>query len=303
MKMPSKTLLKKYSWLRHYSKNVEDYINPKYYDNLIKEYSFNGLSDLDFFRKCIDSKLKNRRNAVVLELGCGSGRASSVFLKYGAGFKSFDMVDLSRQMLAFSRRKFSSYGGLNFFNQDSIDFLKKTKKKYDFVFSLWSLSHSIHEHMSSEGIERASVGMKKIITDFIEKKLTKNGVFFLIHFDSLSDEQKIIKRQEAKSSPVYLQLTKQSYSRRLIDQVLINLLKRRIITYTCKHYIGDPIRYSSLNEALEVFMNFHMETYFNRNDDVKVIISEIIDDLVPFQKRSGLYVPTGCFIYTLQKTT
>lgn len=300
MEISKKLLFKKYSWLNYYSKDVDDYINPKYYNRLLKEYTFNNLSDLEHFEKYIYSNV-NKKNITALELGCGSGRVTDIFLKKITDFKQFDLVDLSQEMIEFSKKRFSKYNNLNFFSQDSINFLKKTNKKYDFVFSLWSLSHSIHDHMSKEGVEKASASIRKILINFIKNKLAKNAVFFLIHFDSLSDEQRIVKRQEAKSSPVYIETNKQSHSKRLIDDVFKFLSKKKIIKFTCKHYIGKTIKYKSINEALETFMNFHMETYFNRSDDLGEIINEIIKDFEPYRRGPKVYISPRCFIYTFKK--
>ena len=296
-------LIKKYPWLKYYSENVSDYIHPDYYDNLLKDYIFEGLTDLEHFKNCLDVASKKNKPNNILELGCGSGRATKVLISSIKDFDSLELVDLSPYMISHSKKRFSSDNRVSFFAEDSIEFLDKTSSKYDFVFSLWSLSHSLHSHLEKSGIKEGSLYIKEVLIRFLKKKLNIDAKFFIIHFDSLSDEQRIVKRQEAKTSIVYEdKLNKQSYSKEIIDDVLQKLSKEKEIEFRCTHYEGRKIVYESIDKALEVFMNFHMETYFNRDDNVENVIEEIKEDFKPYTKDNGeVHISPGCFIYEIYR--
>lgn len=296
-------LIKKYPWLKYYSENVSDYIHPDYYDNLLKDYIFEGLTDLEHFRNCLNVISKNGKLNNILELGCGSGRATKVLISSIEDFGSLELIDLSPDMISHSKRRFSSDNRVSLFTEDSIEFLERTNIKYDFVFSLWSFSHSLHSHLEKSGIKEGSLYIGNVLIEFLKKKLNKGARFFIIHFDSLSDEQRIVKRQEAKTSIVYEdKLNKQSYSKEIIDDVLRKLSKEKEIEFRCTHYKGREIVYESIDKALEVFMNFHMETYFNRDDNVENVIEEIKEDFKPHTKDNGeVHISPGCFIYEIHR--
>lgn len=297
-------LIKKYPWLKYYSKNVSDYIYPNYYDNLLKDYIFDNLTDLDHFKDYLDRNFKKNKPNEILELGCGSGRATKVLISSIRDFNSLKLVDLSPYMVSHSKKRFLSDDRISFFTEDSIKFLDKTNSKYDFVFSLWSLSHSLHGHLEKKGIKKGSLYIKRVLKSFLKKKLNKDAKIFIIHFDSLSDEQKIVKKQEAKTSIVYKnKLNKQSYSKEIIDDILQKLSKERMIKFKCSHYRGQEIKYEDVNKALEIFMNFHMETYFNRDSDVEDVIKEIKNDFKPHIKDNGeVHISPRCFIYEISRS-
>lgn len=295
--MKNNLLENKYPWLKIVN-TVEDYIEPNYYDRLLKNYVFEGKSDLNHF----ESYLQNLKfSGKALELGCGNGRATSVFLENMPNIK-LDVVDLSPWMLHQARIRFSRYKQVNFFLSDAIRYLQTTREKYNFVFSLWSFSHAVHQFLSKNGLGNGEEEIRNIFEEFIKRNGKKDLKFFLIHFDSLSDEQKILIRQWKKAIPIFRNNKVQSPSKRLIDKILRDLARQKIIVFSSRHYIGKAIEYASLAEALEIFMNFHMESFFNKSPNVAEIINEIESYLKKFQDRNGkIYVKPGCFIYTFQK--
>ncbi|MFA6072356.1 MAG: hypothetical protein WC810_27660, partial [Janthinobacterium sp.] len=148
---------------------------------------------------------------------------------------------------------------------------------------------------------------KKIIADALTKTISENmkvgSKLFLIHFDSLSDEQRILIRQWKKVFPIFKNDTKQSPSKLIVDGILENLERKKIVKYNGKHYLGKPIHYPSLDKALEIFMNFHMESFFNESPQCKQVIKELMSYLHKFEKSDGsLDIKPGCYIYTLEKT-
>lgn len=95
----------KYPWLSNSPKRPSDYLKPDYYDRLLREYSFNGRTDLDLVKEYMDCQYGTSPGDL-LELGCGSGRTSSVLVSYLNGQNRLDLVDLSAPMAAHCRRRF-----------------------------------------------------------------------------------------------------------------------------------------------------------------------------------------------------
>jgi len=147
---------------------------------------------------------------------------------------------------------------------------------------------------------------KKYIQGIIEKIIKDNmdsgSSFFLIHFDSLSDEQKILIQQWKKVYPIFNNIHIQSPSKLLIDEILQSLEKQNLIKLKLKHYNGREIVYKSLDEVLEIFLNFHLESYFNKSHLLPVVLNELIEYFKKFTDKNGvLKIKPSCFIYTFIK--
>lgn len=294
-------LYEKYPWLK-VTTTIEDYVAPKYYNQLLKSYIFLGKTDLQLFEKYLET-IPNKIFLNVLELGCGSGRATNIFLNHFKDKKnSLRMVDLSGRMLDFCHKKFRKFKNIDFIKSDSVDFLKKDNTIYDVIFSLWSFSHSTHQVLIRDGVDCGKKHIQSVIQKMIEKNMNKGSSFFLIHFDSMSDEQKILMQQWKKVYPIYNNTTIQSPSKLLIDETLQLLEKRGVIKLESIYYEGHEIIYSSAEEALEIFLNFHMESYFNESP----ILPQVIDELMSYfknftDKKDVIKIKPGCFIYIFTK--
>ncbi len=291
---------KKYPWLK-ITTTVEDYLAPEYYDKLLKDYIFSGKTDLRLFKEYLESVPSKHIDA--LELGCGSGRATDIFLDH---FKDesnrLGLVDLSDKMLQFCKKKFKNFSNIEFFKSDSLEFLNKNNDKYDVIFSLWSFSHSVHQILIRDGETLGKRYIQETIQKMIKSNMNKGSSFFLIHFDSMSDEQRILMRQWKKVYKVYHDISIQSPSKLLIDETLQLLEKEGLIKLELKHYEGDDIVYSSLEEALEVFLNFHMESYFNESSMLPQVINELTNYFKKFTDKKGfIRIKPGCFIYYVTK--
>ncbi len=296
-KITQKWLYEQYPWLKIRT-TLEDYVAPDYYDKLLKPYSFEGRDDTDFFSNFIE-KLPPKQN--VLELGTGTGRITTLALN--SNFTgTFTGVDLSKDMINKVSEKFSTFKKATFIQSDSLKFLESSSETYDLVFSLWSLSHSIHQHMEILGVENGYAFAHRTIFNFLKNNLRKGGSFFLIHFDAQSEEQIILRKILRNINPLYYQENQQSYSKRAIDFTLGSLKDTGIIDYTATHHIGDPITYNSIEEALETFINFHLESYFNDRDELVDIYSELHNYFIKFKnKKKEIVMKPGCFIYEIRR--
>ncbi len=297
--MQSSDLQQKYPWLKLHAGKISEYIPPDYYNRILKEYTFNSIPDLRLFSNYLNSKIKPLSTIRALELGFGSGRTTDVFLKHIPAYTSLSMVDLSQQMIDYSQKKYRDKRNISFIHSDAIEYFSNVKLKYDFVYSLWSFSHSVHQHLIDDSSKSEYV--KNSMLKFIRNNLKSKGKLYIFHFDSQSEEQTILFKQWKKVFPIFRNTNIQSPSKLLIDEVFNICSQEKIGKISLTHLIGDPIRYKSMDEALETFMNFHMETYFNKSTNVKEIIYELRNDLSFYQKEDGIYIKPGCFIYEFEK--
>jgi SAM-dependent methyltransferase len=236
-------------------------------------------------------------------LGCGPGRATAIATTELADrFSTFQLVDLSSQMLAASRKRFSNYLQLNYLQDDSVHQLEQTANIYDLVFSLWSLSHSVHQILSARGLQEGTDYVESVLRKFFTTNLAPGARFFLIHFDSLSDEQRILMRQWKKVFPIFSDLDHQSPSEQLVNSLLNKLQSEGVIDFQRTHLVGEKIVYKDMNEALEIFINFHMESYFNDSDLLAGVIAELEAYFQGYLTPSGtIEIRPGSFIYTVKR--
>lgn len=282
----------------NYKNTVEDYVAPEYYNQILKEYVFNGLTDLKIFRNYLDHSFFEN----ILELGSGSGRATDIFLDSSKGFSSLDLLDQSNQMISFLKNKYSKNTKINYLNSDHLNFMKNTIKKYDLVYSLWSLSHSIHAFLHSKGLKQGAFEAEDILLKFIENNINMGGEFYIVHFDSMSDEQKILMRQWRKVFPIFKNSKKQSPSKLILDRVFNKLDSNRKILFSCEHFLGEGISYKDENEYLEIFMNLHLETFFNKTEMFDTIKNDLLKLAGPYKDENGrITIAPACYIYKIKK--
>ena len=140
--MDKDQLLKRYPWLKIHTA-VEEYVDPEYYNRILRDYIFDGKSDLALFEEAL-SALSDKQGLHILELGCGTGRATKVLLReLPDTFAQLALLDLSPRMLAYSRKIFSAHSKISYIESDSVAYLHSADQAYDLIFSLWSFSHSV----------------------------------------------------------------------------------------------------------------------------------------------------------------
>lgn len=288
------TLVQKYPWLKH-TNSVEEYLSPKYYKQLLHPYTFNGISDLQL----LENFLKDKHASNILELGCGSGRASDIAVRF-IPQAIYTFSDLSKRMLDAAKKHLPNQS--SFVMSDAVEFMEKTTKEYDLVYALWSFSHSTHQHAHRLRIEKARQYISLVIKKFIRENIRQNGSFFLIHFDSLSDEQCILMRQWKRIFPAFANTEQQSPSKQIIDGALLDLDNEGVINLSLDHLRGDSIIYTSEDDMLETFMNFHLETYFNTSSVVADVIEDIRSQAEKYRNADGSYsITPGCYVYSFIK--
>ncbi|CAG1023504.1 hypothetical protein DOJK_02441 [Patescibacteria group bacterium] len=292
-------LYKKYPWLE-VTTTMVDYVKPSYYDKIIKEYEYKGKSDLDYTIDFL--KDQTRKDLSVVEFGAGTGRGTKLIME-NIDFDKLTLVDLSPQMMETLKELFSKDSRVQFAQSDHLNFMESTEDVFDLMVTLWSLSHSIHQHFGrNKGDDTKIV---QILKKFFTNNISKEGKAFIIHFDTLSDEQRILTKQWAKVYPTfadYYHNKIQSPSKQIVDKVLNQLNESNTISYNCEHIIGDEIIYKDMNEALEVFMNFHLESHFNQLDIVEEVVEDLTNELNKYKDEDGtIRVKPGFFLYTITR--
>jgi hypothetical protein len=286
-----------YPWLR-ITTSVEDYVAPAYYDRLLKTYAFGGKTDLELFADFL-SRLPSRPLRG-LELGPGTGRATDWALTH-ARFSSLDLVDLSSRMLATSKRRFSGSRKMRFCQSDSLVYLAGTPSRYEVIYTLWSFSHSIHQLLIRATLEEARIYAEGTLRRMVQQVMVPGASFYLIHFDAQSDEQQILTDQWRRKYPFY-KAGEQSPSKSFIDSTFEALEREGVIDLLRSHYLGDEIEYGSESEALETFLNFHLESHFNDEPYISEIIDEMRHYFQRFTNPDGhIRIRPGCFEYQVFK--
>lgn len=286
-----------FPWLQA-TTTVENYVDPRYYGRLLKPYAFAGRSDLELF-----DAFARSRGAVesALELGSGPGRVTDVFVAAHPS-APLTLVDLSPRMLNYTREKFAGRTAMKFANVDALQFLRETDARYDFAFTLWSFSHSVHQWVHRMGIETATQIVFDILRKFLVENLTPGGAFFLMHFDSMSDEQRILMPQWGRVYEAFADNGTQSPSKRIVERALRRLDDECVIRLSSAHLRGDPIIYESEDQVLEIMLNFHLESYFNDRPERDDVLRDIRQRIVPFRQAGGSYaIAPGAYIFTLER--
>ncbi len=275
-------------------------MDPAYYDRILKEYIFDGKTDLEIFRDWL-SKIAGPINA--LDLGCGTGRATHIFTET-CPYNRLTLVDLSNQMLRRARERFADDPRVAFVGSDALSFLDSAEEPFDVIYTLWSFSHATHQWLTRLGLEAGREEIRRILQRMVRRNMRSGSKFFLIHFDSRSDEQRVLIRQWRKVFPIFTDDHVQSPSLRIIDELLHELDRDGTIRLTARHLTGHPIVYASLEEALEIFMNFHMESYFNATPLAGEVLDELAAYFRDFTEPDGtIRIASGMFVYAFEKLT
>lgn len=280
--MTDRSTLQRHEWL-NYSWKKEDYLPSAYYDRLLKPYAAGGREDVELFAEYLQTLAPPGQ---VLEVGCGTGRATA-HCHRAFPRAVHTLLDLSETMIAATRSKFPG-ATTRFICQDSLAYMRDCNSVYDLVYSLWSFSHSVHqtmERLHDEGGDFSSI--EEVLRKFLRTNIRPGGSFYLLHFDSQSEEQTILLRQWAKIHPVYADHAAPSQSFRLVTRVLEQMSRQAFLRYQVEHVAGDPIIYSDLESALEIFVNFHLEGELRGAAWIAGALAEISEYLAGFTTAAG----------------
>lgn len=182
-----------------------------------------------------------------------------------------------------------------------MDYLGSTDKKYSYAYSLWGFSYSIHHHMNEMGVKNGAQHSEQVMRKFITENMSSGGSMFIVHPDSLSDEQRVMK--SLRQPLVARAKDRQSSSKRVLDAMLERMDKEGLAKAEVTHLVGDPIAYTDMEEALEIFLNFHLHASLNRSRKLPRAIETLKTEFSKYQQPDGIFVAPGCFNYSITSLT
>jgi hypothetical protein len=171
---------------------------------------------------------------------------------------------------------------------------------------MWNLSHSVHQHMFRLEREEGSRYVDSVLHKFIAESLQPGGSMYLIHYDIQSPEQRLINPWRLKlweEADPNFDASGQSPSKELLDSTFAKLKSVGLIDYALTHLIGDPIEYASPDEALETFLNFHMEGHFNKLPEFPQVVSSLLDGFKAYTDVDNVIrIAPGAFMYEVTRS-
>ena len=138
-----------------------NYWKPEAYRKIQKNYQYkNGLHLISKLKKIISLKNKN-----ILDIGCGLGNLTFKIYKNSNKTSQIDGVDIDKNMINYAKNRYK-INNFKFYNEDIIDFLNASVKKYDIIFSNAAI-HWLNNISFSQ------------LINLIKKKLSPNGIIGL----------------------------------------------------------------------------------------------------------------------------
>ena len=259
-----------YQWLKLKWMDGE-YVPPDYYDEILPLYDFDGAPDWACMERFIADQSPHASHC--LELGPGTGRGTQVVARYA---KRITAVELSSAMCNALRQRFAGQR-VEVVNEEMITFMRNLPAEpvYDLVVSLWALPHGVHHPILKEGFERGAAIAREGL-DRLLAATTPGGKMGLLHFDARSDEQMLVMPMwEKVFAWAEVRAGDMSPSERVMRQWCADHEGAGTITYKFERHAGDPITFPSVESALEVMMNLHMEMYFNQHPLHETVIREL----------------------------
>ena len=286
---------------------MSDYVSPDDYGRLLKTYSFGGKTDLqmleEFLRFNFDIQSGVRGSIhSALELGCGTGRSTDVILN-STNVDSLTLLDLSPHMLDAVRAKYAQHSGMQFEQSDTVKYLEKSNNQFDLICSMWSFSHSVHQVLDTHAYLNDVFRVQDAVRRMVNVMMKPGAHFYMMHVDSLSDEQRMLFRQWARAFPMFGDTEHQTPSKLLTDNVLQELQQNGEITdLAIQEHSGDPIEYASMDEALDACLNFHLESFFNERPEAEEVADDLHSALKAYEQDDGrIVIHPGSITYQFQK--
>lgn len=138
-------------------------INKIFWDNTFKN---NRKSQRNFpneeLCRFLGRNYKKKSVINVLELGCGTGSNVAAFTHYKMNYTG---IDFSENAIQICKKKYKKNKKLKFLKLNMLE-INKLKKKYDLVVDIFSTYN-------------LNLNQNKILIKKIEKKLKKNGIYFM----------------------------------------------------------------------------------------------------------------------------
>ena len=217
--------------------------------------SYNKFSDSENrLKRCARFDLALIKSKNILEAGCGAGRFTEIFLKYGANVHSFDLSSA-----VFANFITAKDAGANENNYSicmaDINHIPFQNESFEFVFCLGVLQHTPNTYDSLESLS---------------KKLKKNGILVIDHYC----------HSVGNFTSLYLvwwfiiKRLKPIHQKKLCD-ILVNLFfpihwifrKNRILSILLRRISPIHFKYPDLDNSYKTLFNISRLVTHDRNTD------------------------------------
>lgn len=143
--------------------------NKQFWMEYYKNNRVNNIPS-DFAKFCLENYFDKNTDKRLLELGCGNGRDSFYFAKYGYNIVALDIIeDELKYLTEINRNDNLKFKTKNFATYKEIN-------SYDYVYSRFTL-HTISEYEENLTIENAYKNLKENGLFFIEVRSIKDEMF------------------------------------------------------------------------------------------------------------------------------
>lgn len=257
------------------------YLNGDYYNHLLPNYSWSGLTDEEYLEKHLTEILPKGAESA-LELACGSGRGTKILKKFT---KRITAVDKSDGMLSAIPQEVKDQ--IVLVKSDMKEYILKsidnnTISNFDFIFSFWGIFYLIHQeylhidknnNLFEVNQKIAYNNAKDIALKFLSSLGTNaNACFFHVRRDT--DEQFLNRQMWARWVNPRYNPSIPTPSELIFKEVLEELKSQRILDYSIKD-VNGTVTYNNMDNAVETFLNFHSKAYFND----KLFFDEVLNFL------------------------
>lgn len=253
------------------------YRNSEVYDEILLPHYYSGKEDLELVRDHLGTHLgppPTTGQDEVLELGCGSGRLTTLLAPYAAELLA---TDKSEDMISAVRQRFPGISTRCADTESVVRTLHAEGKgnNFDLIGSFWSLNYPLLECfeettengvVSSNNFEDGLARARSLLHDLIAL-LAPAGRLIILFFDADTEEQRLVTKLWERIAP--FPGTGRDYTWRLLHDALIKAELEGRGTFYHARLPGVALA-RSLTAAREWLLTGHLNNYSELCTDPEV---------------------------------
>lgn len=269
------------------------------YDDILPHYEFAGMTDENLLRHVLTPLVVNRGVTQALELGCGTGRMTSVLREFVA---TPTCVDHSAAMLAAFHTR---HQDLTAVHADARRYVaeagQQQPSQWQLIVACWSLNYPLLECFEtntgkaivSRDLDEGKHDAAAFLTA-LTRLLAPGGHLLTFFFDSDSAEQRFVTDLWDPVAP--FPGTGRDFTRRL----LLNHLAASDGTTETRHYPGH-MHSPDLNRAEQWFLDGHFKSFpeLSGDHEIRATIRRFLANHV--HNDGTVHVPAGVYVITFTR--